>query len=123
MALGKNKLEELAREGNIVNVRLSLANVGIFSFELPRREERENFTLGQLKEHRTGAKAFKEIEKAAEAFLKKEYNGRYVELKADLGQAVILEDSGNDDRSELYDVVCSYKVVLKPKKQEVGFGD
>ncbi len=114
-----SKLEEIARQEGRITVRLSLANVPIFSFEIPQRSSRigERFTLKTLFESRTGKSAYEKITKFAKSFLEREYKERLLDASPDMDAPISLSFAGDDDRTEFYHVVCNYKIELNDEKE------
>ncbi len=87
-----SRLEEIARNEGRITVRLSLANVPIFSFELPQRLSGigERITLKELAESKTGKSAYEKIIKFAKSFLEREYKERLLDASPDMNTPISL---------------------------------
>ncbi len=117
----ENKLEKIAIDKRKITARLNLSNIGFFSFDLPLRATglSDRLTLADLfKRERTKAA----IEKAATEVIRREYGDNLLEMSPDLDAPISLTYTGAYG-IQLYNVACTYQILLKPDEEPESFGD
>lgn len=126
----ESKLEVISKkEGELVEIKLELADVRLFSFELPwgLESKQKKFELGDIRSLKRNA--FEKIDSAAQKAIKEKYPDS-TKIIPGYSNQIELSFSGSDNGSNFYGVTCIYSILLKSgekaksqRNEEVGFGD